>query len=253
MRCNILVLSLAIIYANASPIDVVPEDSQYALADDLLEARETLNIMKTSGKTDTDCRKLVKETTTEITTTVTTGQKIIDELPDGSHCMSQGQAAVKTATESKTKADKHLIVCTTAVTTAMNHKVDFGWRTYSSLTAGKCDSFYSSTAYITAKTTYKAAVSAKEKAIGAAGEASTALKNAISAASKAKHACLCKTKKDHAKAFKDRSASNAANAKAWVKAHQIECVLDHKTKCVVPKVPTVKMGKVTAAVKEASC
>merc|ERR1712093_481381 len=249
-----IIASLAFIaIATALPSnEVVPEDNFYAVDDDLSEARETLGQMQAAGRSDKDCRKPVDETKKEITTNVDTNQKVIDGLPDGSQCMNLGQGLVTTTT-AKTKADNHVKHCSTEVTKAASASVDFGSRTYSSLTVGKCSSFYTSSAYTTAKTRYTSAVTAHTKAKGAAGEAATALTNAIAAAKKAKHECLCKTKKDHEKAFTDGNAANAANAKAWAFAHHLECVLDGKTACRVPNPPRVARGKLTGAAKEAKC
>merc|ERR1712093_174619 len=238
-----IIASLAFIaIATALPSnEVVPEDNFYAVDDDLSEARETLSQMKAAGRSDKDCRKLVDETKKEITTNVNTNQKIIDGLPDGSQCMNLGQDNVKKATDLKIKADKDEKTKCDEVTKAASASVDFGSRTYSSLTVGKCSSLYTSS------------VTAHTKAKGAAGEAATALTNAIAAAKKAKHECLCKTKKDHEKAFTDGNAANAANAKAWAFAHHLECVLDGKTACRVPNPPRVARGKLTGAAKEAKC
>merc|ERR1712139_58525 len=236
-----IIASLAFIaIATALPSnEVVPEDNFYAVDDDLSEARETLSQMKAAGRSDKDCRKLVDETKKEITTNVNTNQKIIDGLPDGSKCMNEGQDNVKKTTDLKIKADKDQKTKCDEVTKAASASVDFGSRTYSSLTVGKCSSFYSSSAYTTAKTRYTSAVAACNKAKGAA--------------EKAKNECLCKTKKDHEKAFTDGNASNAANAKAWAFAHHLECVLDGKSACRVPAPPTVTRGKLTGAAKEAKC
>merc|ERR1712072_426180 len=145
MRCSIFALSLAIVYASASPIadSVVPEDSHYAVDDDLSEAQQKINQMTAAGSSDKDCRKLVTETRKDVQTNVDSCQKIIDAMPKGEHCVNLGQANVKAATEAKSKADKHLVTTTTEVTKASSAKVDFGSRSFSSLTEGKCDSFYS--------------------------------------------------------------------------------------------------------------
>merc|ERR1711981_617887 len=216
MRCSILFLSLAIIYASASPVDeVVPEESLYALDDDLSEARSTIEQMTTAGKSDKDCRKLVEETRKEVQTNVDTCTKTMDALPKGEACPAKGQAVVKAATEAKSKADKLVITTKTAVTKAESASVSFGSRTFSSLTEGKCESFYTSTSYTTAEATYKSTVTAYTKATGAASEAAIALKNAIAAAAKAK----------------------AANEKAWSFACKVECVLDGKTTCKCSAAP----------------
>merc|ERR1711924_410599 len=161
MRCTILVLSLAIIYATASPMaedHIIPEESLFALDDDLSEAQQKVNEMTAAGKSDKDCRKLVTETRKDIETNVNTCQKTMDALPNGKECPSRGQKGVKTATEVKDKADKHYKYTVTEVTKASSASVKFGSRTFSSLTEGKCESFYTSSSYTTAEATYKAAV-----------------------------------------------------------------------------------------------
>merc|ERR1711959_385706 len=217
MRSAILVISLAIIYASASPIadSVVPEDSLYAFDDDLSEAQQTIDDMTASGKSDKDCRKL--------------------------------------ATEAKSKADKHVVYCKTQVTKAEQTAVDFGSARFSSLTEGKCSSFYSSTSYTTAKSSHKTAVEAYTRAVGAAEQASKTLKIAIETAAREKRECECKVKSDHESAFATHSAANAANQKAWNFACKVECVLDGKTSCTCSAAPMCSRVKVTAAVMEADC
>merc|ERR1712216_223847 len=229
MRCTILAISVAIMYASASPIvdDVVPEES-YALDDDLSEAQQKIDDMTAAGKSDKDCRKLVTETRKEIQTNVDTCQKTVNALPTGSSCPNEGQAAVKTATEAKSKADKQLTHTSTEVIKASTAKVTFESRSFSSLTEGKCESFYSSSSYTTAKANYKAAVTAKTKAKGAAEEAAKALKAAIAAAA-------------------------AANQKSWNFACKVECVLDGKTNCKCNAAPKCQKPKLTAAVNAAKC
>jgi len=254
MRCSILFLSLAIIYASASPVDeVVPEESLYALDDDLSEARSTIEQMTTAGKSDKDCRKLVEETRKEVQTNVDTCTKTMDALPKGEACPAKGQAAVKAATEAKSKADKLVITTKTAVTKAESASVSFGSRTFSSLTEGKCESFYTSTSYTTAEATYKSAVTAHTKATGAAGEAAIALKNAVAAAAKEKAECECAVKKDHESKFSTLTKANAANEKAWNFACKVECVLDGKTTCKCSAAPKCVKPKATNAVMEAVC
>merc|ERR1711959_787283 len=255
MRCSILVISLAIIYASASPTSdsVVPEDSLYALDDDLSEAQQTIDDMTASGKSDKDCRKLVTDTRKEVTDNVDFCNKAMNDLPKGESCPAQGQENVKLATEAKTKADKHVVYCKTQVTKAEQTQVDFGSATFSTLIEGKCSSFYSSTSYTTAKSSHKTAVEAYTRAVGAAEQAAKSLKLAIEAAAKAKKECECKVKSDHESTFAKHSASNAANQKAWNFACKVECVLDGKTTCTCSAAPMCKRPKVTAAVMEAVC
>merc|ERR1719191_269254 len=244
MRCTILAIAVAIMYASASPIvdDVVPEES-FALDDDLSEAQQKINEMTAAGKSDKDCRKLVTETRKDIETNVNNYQKNMDALHNGKECPSRGQGDVKTATEAKSKADKHYKYTVTEVTKASSASVNFGSRTFSSLTEGKCESFYSSTSYTTAEATYKAAVTARTKAKGAAEQADKELKAAIEAAAKAKKDCECQVKKDHEDKFTKLSAADAANKKAWEFACKVECVLDGKANCRCSAAPQCKKAK----------
>merc|ERR1712093_292137 len=256
MRCTILVLSLAIIYATASDMaedHIIPEESLFALDDDLSEAQQKINEMTAAGKSDKDCRKLVTETRKDVEANVNNCQKTLYALPRGQSCPAQGQDDVKSATEAKSKADKHVTHCHTQVTKAASASVNFGSRTFSSLTEGKCSSFYTSTTYTTATTTYNSAVTAHTKAKGAAAEAATGLKNAIAAAKKAKHECGCRVKADHESKFTQLSAADAANKKAWEFACKVECVLDGKTSCRCSAAPQCKKPKLTADVNAAQC
>merc|ERR1711881_392445 len=189
----------------------------------------------------------------DIETNVNNCQKNMDALPNGKECPSRGQGDVKTATEAKSKADKHYKYTVTEVTKASSASVNFGSRTFSSLTEGKCESFYTSTSYTTAEATYKSAVTAHTKATGAAGEAAIALKNAVAAAAKEKAECECAVKKDHESKFSTLTKANAANEKAWNFACKVECVLDGKTTCKCSAAPKCVRPKVTSAVMEAVC
>merc|ERR1711981_346996 len=249
-------------YATCDPLadsiipedSAAPEDAVFALDDDLSEARATVDQMTASGsQSDKGCRKLVTDTRKEVTDNVDFCQKAVNELPRGDSCPSRGQEAVKLATEAKAKADKHVVYCKTQVTQAEQYEVDFGSRTYSSLTYGKCSSFYASTSYTTAKTTYVAAVTAHTKAVGAATSADKALKDAIIAAAKEKHECLCKVKADHESTFTKLSAADASNQKLWHEACLRECVLDKKTTCKCTAAPKCHRAKVTAEVTAAKC
>merc|ERR1712100_901231 len=256
MRCTILVLSLAIIYATASDMaedHIIPEESLFALDDDLSEAQQKINEMTAAGKSDKDCRKLVTETRKDIETNVNNCQKNMDALHNGKECPSRGQGDVKTATEAKSKADKHYKYTVTEVTKTSSASVNFGSRTFISLTEGKCDSFYSSTSYTTAKAAYDSAVTARTKAKGAYEQAVKNLAISVEAATKAKKECLCKTRTDHENAFAKHTASNAANQKTWNFACKLECVLDKKTSCSCSAAPMCKRAKVTAEVKEVDC
>merc|ERR1712093_233483 len=170
MRATIMIVSLAFLYATSANDDVVPEDNMYAMDDDLSEAHATVQEMLASGRSDKECRELVRVAKEEVKTLVKTCQDTINKLPTGQHCMDLGGSLVRKAKEEKAKADKHYATCSTELTNSMNAKVNFGSRTYSSLTVGKCDTFYSHSSYVNAKMRFDAATSSKTQASGAAAQ-----------------------------------------------------------------------------------
>merc|ERR1711904_575900 len=122
MRSVILaIVSIAI--ANASMDTVIPEETLYEFDDGLLQARQTLDEMKSSGKSDAECRKLVKESKEEIITNCKTSQKILDSLETGSHCLNLGLDLVAKAKTTLEAADKHTAKCKVEVTTTSSTSV----------------------------------------------------------------------------------------------------------------------------------
>jgi hypothetical protein len=255
MRCAILVLSLGIFYATASPIadTILPEDSLYTLDDDLDEASQKIREMTASGKSDKDCRKLVTETRNDVTKTVTSAQKTLDGMEKGDSCMKLGQAEVNSATKAKAKADGQVKTYATQVKKTAGASISLGQKSFSSLTEGNCDFFFSSSTYTNAKNAHDTAVSAHTKAVGAAIEAAKLLKKAIDLAEDAKNNCLCKTKLALKAAFKTAQGTAAANKKAWDFASKLECVLDGKTTCKIAPCPAVKMVKASAYAEKYDC
>merc|ERR1711885_123313 len=239
MQSTVLLVSLAVIFANASPISdsVVPEDTDFAMDTDLSEARATIDDMIADGASDADCRKLTGDTINDIKSSVEILQKEIDAVSSGVECNTEGQTQVKITAEAQTKAHTTLTTATKELTKTKEHKVDFG----------------SHSSYVTAKASFKTATKAFEHATGAHTQAVTEAKMAVETAKKMRHQCLCKKKKEHETVYSVRHASAAANLKAWVKAHQIICVLDDKTSCRIPAVPTVTRGKIYSDAKEAKC
>merc|ERR1712167_167860 len=151
---------------------------------DLSEARATIDDMIADGASDADCRKLTGDTINDIKSSVEILQKEIDAVSSGVECNTEGQTQAHTTL---TTAKKELQKTTEA-------KVDFGSRVYSTLTVGKCDTFFSHGAYVTAKASFKTASKAFELATGAHTQAVTEAKMAVETAKKLRHQCLCKKK-----------------------------------------------------------
>merc|ERR1711998_695851 len=118
MQSTVLLVSLAVIFANASPISdsVVPEDTDFAMDTDLSEARATIDDMITDGASDADCRKLTGDTINDIKSSVEILQKEIDAVSSGVECNTEGQTQVKITAEAQTKAHTTLTTATKELT-----------------------------------------------------------------------------------------------------------------------------------------
>merc|ERR1711959_394214 len=258
MKISILIASLALIYATASPIDnVVPEesliDNEYIYPDDEAHAtaQRKVNELLQSGKSDADCRKLAKSTADDVIKSVAAQQAALNKMGRGSQCNVEGSSLIAAAEKSKSTAESNLKSKTTAHTNAKAKKFNFGDFSYNTLTEGQCGTFFNSAVWKSAKASVAAAKSAMDKAQGAVAQAKKDLADAKAAAAKMVATCKCNVKKLHAKTITDFNSSvNAANMKAWKLAAHLVCVLDHKTtnQCTVPTLPTVKAVKLDAGV-----
>merc|ERR1711977_376555 len=129
MKISILIASLALIYATASPIDnVVPEeslsDNEYIHPDDEAHAtaQRKVNELLQSGKSDADCRKLAKSTADEVTNSVAAQQAALNKMGRGSQCNMEGSSLIAAAEKSKSTAESNLKSKTTAHTNAQAKK-----------------------------------------------------------------------------------------------------------------------------------
>merc|ERR1712188_303806 len=115
MRCTILCLSLAIVYASAAPVDTdVPEDALYAQDDDFAEANNKIAEMQAAGASDKECRELTEKTKTDIKVVVENNQKIIDSLSTGQECHAEGRVATESLSKAKTTLTPAILTLTKA-------------------------------------------------------------------------------------------------------------------------------------------
>merc|ERR1712093_883261 len=223
MKISILIASLALIYATASPIDnVVPEetlsDNQYIDHDDEAHAtaQRKVDELLESGKSDADCRKLAKSTADEVTNSVAAQQAALNKMGRGSQCNMEGSSLIAAAEKSKSTAESNLKSKTTAHTNAKAKKFNFGDFSYSTLTEGQCGTFFNSAVWKSAKASVEAAKTAVNKAEGELSEATKNLADAKVTAVKMVEKCKCKVAKLHAKTVTDLNNSVfAANTRAW--------------------------------------
>merc|ERR1712205_122138 len=113
MKISILIASLALIYATASPIDnVVPEesliDNEYIYPDDEAHAtaQRKVDELLQSGKSDADCRKLAKSTADDVIKSVAAQQAALNKMGRGSQCNVEGSSLIVAAEKSKSAMDK---------------------------------------------------------------------------------------------------------------------------------------------------
>merc|ERR1711990_89811 len=123
MKISILIASLALIYATASPIDnVVPEesliDNEYIHPDDEAHAtaQRKVNELLQSGKSDADCRKLAKSTADDVIKSVAAQQAALNKMGRGSQCNVEGSSLIAAAEKSKSTAESNPTSKTTSHT-----------------------------------------------------------------------------------------------------------------------------------------
>merc|ERR1712193_190742 len=170
MKISILIASLALIYATASPIDnVVPEesliDNEYIYPDDEAHAtaQRKVNELLQSGKSDADCRKLAKSTADDVIKSVAAQQAALNKMGRGSQCNVEGSSLIAAAVKNENAKAK---------------KFNFGDFSYNTLTEGQCGTFFNSAVWKSAKASVAAAKSAMDKAQGAVAQAKKDLADA---------------------------------------------------------------------------
>merc|ERR1712195_251559 len=107
--------------------EVVPEAQtillQHTAAFTEMSPTAFISAMASSGGSEMDCRDFATKTTTDISTTVTSTQKMLDDVDTGSSCAAMGQDAVTTATAAVTTAKAELETAKTDKATKQSAKV----------------------------------------------------------------------------------------------------------------------------------
>merc|ERR1711939_929557 len=203
-------------------------------------AKQALKMLQAKGTDASACRELSENTKKEVEDEVNSLQAVIDGLDDGSNCHLEGQSAVDDATNAKSLADQAHKDAVDALASANAAAVVFGTRAFNSLTEGECSYFFSSDAYIAAKSTATDAAAAATAAEGAASAAATALEEALAEQVRLIHECRCKAKSEYEAAWASATAGEAEREATYTQAVHMICVLDETSTadCAVT-VPTV--------------
>merc|ERR1711934_260714 len=236
--------------------EVPPAEEQPEAFDAHAEAVRTISLLQSKdGKDDNACRDMAETSKKDVAASVKAQQKILNGLDDGSKCPETGMKALRVARKAKTDAEKTYEKAKVAYKNARSAEVDFGSYAFSSLSEGHCSEFFDDPAYLKAKNAVAAAHKKQQKAEGEAKAAAKALKAAEAAQKRAVLKCQCGAKDAMAKAWKAANANNDGDAKTYLKAENMLCVVDGKTgdACETGKVPKVSEPQLVHAVASADC
>jgi len=230
-----------------------------------------ISAMASSGGTEDDCRSFATETKTDISTTVTSTQKMLDAVDNGSSCAAMGQDAVTTATAAVTAAKAELETAKTDKATKQSAKEAACSATFQvaalSLTSFKsgvlnkaCLDISNMAGYTAADAACTSATTistAADQAVVAAttkvSDADAALAADVAEASKLKSGCLCRVNMAQTAAWAAASTTIASHAADWKQSHEIVCALDKSTTCIVPACPIVTKPRVANGVASTHC
>merc|ERR1712072_724212 len=224
----------------------------------LIEATASISDLKKKGATEADCKDLAKTTCKEVEKERSNMQKVIDGLKSGRECLNLGQNGIRKATVHWQKTKKTHTHWKTKVTQALNYKVSFASRSFSSLKSGKCSFIFTSRSYLSAKAKASHAVRVE---ISWRARVSEAWKMVLRMRMIAKimvKKCQCATKKAYYQVWKNVTERKrlARQSKAYAKCKMMTCVLKgtklSSAQCK-GKLPSLKRKKLDSATAKAKC
>merc|ERR1711957_474894 len=254
--------------------EVVPEAQtmllQHTAAFTKMSPTGFISAITSSGGTEADCRTFATATTTDISTTVTSQQGLLDAVDTGSSCAAMGQDAVAAATAVVTAAKAKLETAKTDAATKQSAEEAACTATFevAPLSLGdfksgvlpnvRCVDISNEAGYTAANSACTSAttisVAADQAVLAVKTEvtnAEAALASVVAEASRLKSGCLCRVHKAQAAAWASASTATAAHATDWKQAHEVACALDKTTTCTVPTCPTVTKPTVADGVANA--
>merc|ERR1711957_8554 len=210
--------------------EVVPEAQTASdLAFTEMSPTAFISAMASSGGTEDDCRSFATETKTDISTTVTSTQKMLDAVDNGSSCAAMGQDAVTTATAAVTAAKAELETAKTDKATKQSAKEAACSATFEvaalSLTSFKSGVLNKACLDISNMAGYTAADQAVVAATTKVSDAKASLATFVAEASRLMSGCLCRVHKSQTAAWASASTTIASHAADWKQAHEIVCAL----------------------------
>lgn len=239
--------------AEVDPTAVVPE-SITEMEASFNDAKATVTAMIQEHGDDSACKDLAQATQDEVISAVAQQQKTLAGMPNGDQCNDEGQGLINDAKDNKATAEKAKADAQAALNVENTKKINFGDFPFEQLTEGECNSFFNSGVYTDAKSKVVAAKAVLAQKVAEAAAAATAVETATNEAANLVKECKCKTEKLLVNTLAQmNSGAKANNAKAWNKAHHMECVLAGKNtdQCQVPALPVVVAVPYGEGVKDA--
>jgi Skp family chaperone for outer membrane proteins len=220
----------------------------------LLEITE----MKKKGATELDCKELAKTSCTEVEKERTYDQKVINGLKTGRECDNLGQDGVRKATLHFKRTKKTHQAWKIKVNEALNYKVGFSARPFSSLKPGRCGFIFTTRSYLSAKAKVSHAVRVEISWRARVSEAWKMVIRMKTIAKKMVHRCRCATKTTFKKVWRTvtRTERLAGQNKAHAKCRMMQCILNNtplnSSSCKASLKKLVKK-KLTSATERVSC
>merc|ERR1719502_2314410 len=251
----VVVATLLAFAVSESTIETELEES-YSPEQAHADAQQSIDALLQEGKKDSACRNLASGTKKEITDGQRNTQRLVNRMDVGKNCHTAGLSAYNAAKNREKNARNAYNSAKSKANKATSKPIKISGITLSKVKSNGCYDVSRNSDYLSAKKAVTSANNDKAKKKGAYDSARKATSDALKAHQKAKVTCACKAQKNYKAAVKAAGNFNSAkNAKAWAKAHHMQCVLDGKpaNRCAVPRVPRVTTPRMPSWVQRTKC
>jgi len=207
------------------------------------EATEFVSSFEKSDKGDSACTKVADDAVNAIKTECSSQQKVVNTAAKANKaCCTNGRKAVCRSKMDLAAAQLKVNKCNKELNVLQQKKITFPSISLSSLN-GKCGSFYNAQVYKNARRKADQKKTECTKLTGALKDSKKVLRREVKAAALSRTTCSATYKRRLATAFRaaKKVCSSKANAKAFLRAAHMKCVLKGTkiSKCKVGKAPKV--------------
>merc|ERR1739838_542495 len=221
------------------------------------EVSSSIESMKKKGATEADCKDLAKTSCKEVEKERVNDQKIIDKLQTGKKCLTLGKGGIRKAELHYKKTKKTHYSWKIRVKQALDYKVAFSSRSFSSLKRGHCGFIFGSSSYLKAKAKYSHAVRVEMAWRGRVSESWKVVLAMRKIAKRMVKKCQCASKTQYYKVWRTitKTTRVARQNKAHAKCKMMACVLkgtpvtSKKCKGSLPPFNRKKLDSATEKVK----